>query len=78
MKTAGIRVARQSLSLLLAEVKQGREITLTDRGQAVARLVPAEAAAHPPLRSHRKLRAAIHLAGAPLSCTIGEERGDRI
>ena len=40
MKTAGIREARQGLSSLLAEVRKGREIVLTEHGRPVARLVP--------------------------------------
>jgi prevent-host-death family protein len=40
MKHAGIREARQNLSALIEEVRKGREITITDRGKPVARLVP--------------------------------------
>src|SRR5687768_11688058 len=40
MKTAGIRQARQALSVLLADVDQRHEIVITDRGRPVARLVP--------------------------------------
>ena len=43
MKEAGIREARQNLSALIADVKLGREIIITDRGRAVARLVPPDA-----------------------------------
>lgn len=39
MIKAGIREARQNLSKLIAEVAKGREVTITDRGKAVARLV---------------------------------------
>ncbi len=42
MKEAGIREARQNLSALIAEVRKGHEITITDRGKAVARLVPPQ------------------------------------
>lgn len=40
MKEAGIREARQNLSMLIEEVRKGHEITITDRGKPVARLVP--------------------------------------
>jgi prevent-host-death family protein len=40
MKEAGIREARQNLTALLEEVRKGYEITITDRGRPVARLVP--------------------------------------
>jgi prevent-host-death family protein len=36
MRTAGIREARQNLSALIEFVKKGREITITERGKAVA------------------------------------------
>ena len=37
MRTAGIREVRQNLSALLREVRKGREIVITDRGEPVAR-----------------------------------------
>ena len=40
LKEAGIREAPQNLSALIAEVRKGREITITDCGKPVARLVP--------------------------------------
>jgi prevent-host-death family protein len=42
MKTAGIREARQALSVLLEDVRKGHEIVITDRGRPVARLVPPQ------------------------------------
>ena len=39
MRQAGIREARQNLSLLLDDVREGREILITDRGRPVARLL---------------------------------------
>jgi prevent-host-death family protein len=38
----GIRELRDSLSRHLAEVRDGRTITVTDHGRAIARIVPAE------------------------------------
>lgn len=40
MRAAGIREARQSLSALLEDVRQGHEIVITDRGRPVATLSP--------------------------------------
>ena len=37
---AGVRELRDHLSRYLAEVRDGAEITVTDHGHAVARLVP--------------------------------------
>ncbi|HEY3629747.1 MAG TPA: type II toxin-antitoxin system prevent-host-death family antitoxin [Jatrophihabitantaceae bacterium] len=37
----GIRELRDSLSRHLAEVRDGRTITVTDHGRAIARIVPA-------------------------------------
>ncbi len=38
----GIREAKANLSRLLKEVQQGAEITISDRGIAVAKLIPIE------------------------------------
>ncbi|MEM9036726.1 MAG: type II toxin-antitoxin system prevent-host-death family antitoxin [Actinomycetota bacterium] len=39
---AGVRELRDHLSRYLAKVRDGAEITVTDHGQAVARIVPLE------------------------------------
>jgi prevent-host-death family protein len=39
---AGVRELRDHLSRYLAEVRDGAEVTVTDHGHAVARLVPFE------------------------------------
>jgi prevent-host-death family protein len=39
---AGVRELRDHLSRFLAVVKGGQEITVTDHGKAVARLIPLE------------------------------------
>ncbi len=43
MKTVSARDANQKFSKLLAEVAGGREVVITRRGVAVARLVPVTA-----------------------------------
>ena len=41
--TVGIRTLKNQLSRFVDRVRRGQEITVTDRGAAVARLVPADA-----------------------------------
>lgn len=43
MTTASISEAKAKLSALLDRVKAGEEVTITDRGQPVARIVPIPA-----------------------------------
>ena len=77
MKKAGIREARQNLSALIADVKLGREILITDRGRAVARLVPptqASARAVPDLSAFRRR---MPVLTPLLSRSIAAEREDR-
>jgi len=77
MKRAGIREVRQTLTALLAEVRKGREVVITDRGRPVARLVPPEAQSAQPYASHRRFRMSVRLKGRPLSETIAADRADR-
>jgi prevent-host-death family protein len=77
MKTAGIREARQGLSSLVAEVRRGREILLTEHGRPVARLVPLRDEAPSAFRSHRRFRAAIGKIDAFVSDAVEEDRADR-
>jgi prevent-host-death family protein len=44
LKEVAVYEAKTRLSELLAEVERGQQVTITRRGQAVARLVPATAA----------------------------------
>lgn len=39
--TVGVRELRQNLSKYLARVKEGADLAVTERGQVVARLIPA-------------------------------------
>lgn len=78
MKSAGIREARQNLSALLEEVKRGREIMITDRGRAVARLVPPSSAAGRPFPDRSALRKRMPTLEATLSAAILEDRADRV
>ncbi|MBI2467586.1 MAG: type II toxin-antitoxin system prevent-host-death family antitoxin [Candidatus Rokubacteria bacterium] len=77
MKSAGIREARQQLSVLLEEVRKGREVLITDRGRPVGRIVAPHQESRRPFSSHRRFRAGIRLKGRALSETVAEEREDR-
>lgn len=78
MKRAGLREARQNLSALIEEVKHGREIVITDRGKAVARLVPPAAAPRRPFPDRARLRKRMPRLAATLSAAILEDRADRV
>ncbi|HEX7406291.1 MAG TPA: type II toxin-antitoxin system prevent-host-death family antitoxin [Candidatus Binatia bacterium] len=78
MRAAGIRQARQHLSILLDEVGKGHEVLITDRGRPVARLVPPLPESTRPWSSHRRFRASIRLRGRPLSESVSEGRADRV
>ncbi len=78
MKTAGIREARQGLSALLAEVRKGREIVLTEHGSPVARLAPLRAETPSAFRSHRGFRTSLGKSVASLSQALEEDRADRV
>lgn len=77
MKRAGIREARQSLSSLIEEVKKGHEILITDRGRAVARLVPPLQRSAKSFPDLSKFRRKMPILTPPLSETITDDRGDR-
>ena len=75
MRTAGVRQVRQDLSSLLDEVRKGREVTITDRGRPVGRLVPVK-----PRQSFpdlKRVRQKMRPVDPPLSRAVLEERDDR-
>ena len=77
MKEAGIREARQNLSALIEEVKKGHEITLTERGRPVARLVPPIPPAARPFRGRSAFRRKMPKLKAPLSRAVLDGREER-
>jgi prevent-host-death family protein len=77
MKEAGIREARQNLSALIDEVRKGHEVTITDRGKPVARLVPPRPARARPFRGRVAFRRSITALVKPLSSAIIDDRADR-
>lgn len=78
MKSAGIREVRQNLTALLEDVRRGREIIITDRGRAVARLVPIAGPLAEPFPDLSAFRATMPTLAPPLSETVNEDRVDRI
>jgi prevent-host-death family protein len=76
MRSTGIREARQNLSVILEQVRKGREVVITDRGRPVARIVPTRQESARPFSSHRRFRGGIRLKGRPLSVTVADERED--
>lgn len=78
MRKAGIREARQHLSVLIDEVKKGQEIVITDRGTPVARLSPYQEFSEKPLPDLSEFRESMPRLDPPLSQTIAEDRDDRV
>lgn len=88
----GIRELRQSLSKYVARVKRGEAFAVTERGEEVARLVPAPRYADPvgrlviergavpaqgDLLAHGEpLKAPDHLGPTPATDALDAERGD--
>jgi prevent-host-death family protein len=78
MRTAGIREVRQNLSALLREVKKGREIVITDRGEPVARLAPPAEGSARPFPDLGAFRRGLPRLEPPLSTAVIEDRADRL
>ena len=77
MKEAGIREARRNLLALIEEVRKGREITITDRGKPVARLVPPRPAKTKPFLGRAELRRKLPKLKASLSAAVLDGRAER-
>jgi prevent-host-death family protein len=77
VRKAGIREVRQNLSALLREVRKGREIVITDRGEPVARLAPPHQGSARPFPDLTAFRRSLPRLEPPLSATIAEDRADR-
>jgi len=78
MRTAGIREVRQNLSALLREVRKGREIVITDRGEPVARLAPPSEGSARPFPDLSSFRRGLPELELSLSSAVIDERRDRI
>ncbi|MBI2202850.1 MAG: type II toxin-antitoxin system Phd/YefM family antitoxin [Candidatus Rokubacteria bacterium] len=77
MRTVGVREARQNLSLLLDEVKKGREVLITEDGRPVAKLVPLDRPRTRGVPNLAAFRRRMPVFDPPLSATMREEREDR-
>ena len=77
MKQAGIREARQNLTALIEEVRKGREITITDRGKPVARLVPPRRAEARTYSGRAAFRRKMPKLTVPLSDAVIDGRSER-
>jgi prevent-host-death family protein len=77
MKEAGIREARQNLTALIDEVRKGHEVTITDRGRPVARLVPPRPERAKPFAGRADFRRTMPALAAPLTKAIIDERSER-
>ena len=77
MKEAGIREARQNLTALIDEVRKGHEVTITDRGRPVARLVPPRPERAKAFAGRADFRRTMPTLPAPLTETIIDERAER-
>ena len=78
MRTAGIREARQNLSLLLDEVRKGREVVITERGRPVAKLVPLDRPRGRGVPNLAAFRRKMPVLDPPLSASITQDRDDRL
>src|SRR5580700_4005499 len=70
MRQAGVRQARQNLSVLLESVGKGHEIVITDRGRPVARLVPPLPLSPKAFPGRAGFRRAMPELKPPLSSTL--------
>lgn len=78
MKRAGVREARQNLTALIAEVQKGHEITITERGKPVARLVPPRRARAKPFPGREAFRRRMPTLRSRLSSAVIDDRSDRL
>jgi prevent-host-death family protein len=77
MKEAGIREARQNLTALIEEVRKGHEVTITDRGRPVARLVPPRREQSRPFAGRAEFRRKMPVLAACLAAAVIDERAER-
>jgi prevent-host-death family protein len=78
VRTAGVREARQNLSVLLDEVRKGREVLITERGRPVAKLVPPDRPHGKGVPNLASFRGKMPVLDPPLSATVARDRADRL
>jgi antitoxin (DNA-binding transcriptional repressor) of toxin-antitoxin stability system/predicted nucleic acid-binding protein len=76
MRRAGVREARQNLSVLLGFVGRGHEVLITDRGRPVARLVAPLPLSVRPFASRAGFRRSMPRLVPPLSDRLGGSRAE--
>jgi prevent-host-death family protein len=77
MRKTGVREARQNLSALIEEVRKGHEITITDRGRPVARLVPPLSSVSVPFHGRSAFRRTMPKLKPPASKAVIDGREER-
>jgi prevent-host-death family protein len=77
MKEAGIREARQNLTALIEEVRKGHEVTITDRGKPVARLVAPRPEKAKPFAGRADFRRRMPVLATSLTAAVIDERAER-
>ncbi|HXJ77820.1 MAG TPA: type II toxin-antitoxin system prevent-host-death family antitoxin [Candidatus Methylomirabilis sp.] len=82
MATATVREVQHQLAAILDRVAQGEEVTVTRRGRAVARIIPAVRAKRPrwpdfAARMKRRFPGG-QLPGPPVSALIRADREERL
>jgi prevent-host-death family protein len=75
MTEVPVRVLNQDTASVMARVKGGEEITITERGVVIAKLIPAQPSPLADLIASGKLRPAT--AQGPFPRPSGPVRGDR-
>jgi prevent-host-death family protein len=65
VREVSIRMLNQETSRVLARVKRGEEITLTERGEVIARIIPASASPLDELISSGRVQPATVRGPAP-------------
>lgn len=77
MKEAGIKEAQQNLTALIEKVRKGYEITITDRGKPVARLVPPRREKSRPFAGRAAFRRNMPKVADSLSGAVIDGRAER-
>jgi prevent-host-death family protein len=82
MPTATVREVQHRLAAILDRVARGEEVTVTRRGRAVARIVPARRAKRPrwpdfAVRMKRRFPDGV-IPGPPVSALIHADREERL
>lgn len=76
MRRAGIREARQDFTGLLEDVRNGREVVITEHGRPVARLVPVTR--RKPFPNLAAVRRKTHPLAPSLSQAVLDDRDQQL